>query len=69
MHVPQLVAGLLGVEVGQDAVVRAMLYERVNPYKVTVEEFTNRISNLRNKLGNQRTKDEGLVRSSSIGRL
>lgn len=32
----------------------------VVPYKITVEEFTNRISMLRNKLGNDGTKDEGL---------
>ena len=41
-----------------------MLYERrawkVHPYGVTVAEFTNRISALRNKLGNEGVKDEGL---------
>jgi len=61
----QLVAGLLGVESGQDAVIRTLLYERqaslVQPYKVTVAEFTDRISMLRNKLGNAGVKDEGLV--------
>lgn len=61
----QLVAGLLGVESGQDAVIRAFLYERkeevVKPYGVTVGEFTDRISKLRNKLGNEGLKDEGLV--------
>ncbi|KAK7243923.1 hypothetical protein RIF29_38736 [Crotalaria pallida] len=61
----KLVAGLLGVESGQDAVIRALLYERrelvVQPYGVTVAEFTNRISILRNKLGNRGWKDEGLV--------
>ncbi|KAF7806789.1 desiccation-related protein PCC13-62-like [Senna tora] len=60
-----LVAGLLGVESGQDAVIRAMLYERrattVFPYGVTVAEFTNRISMLRNELGKSGSKDEGLV--------
>lgn len=60
----QLVAGLLGVESGQDAVIRAMLYERrelkVLPYAISVGEFTNRISELRNKLGNKGLKDEGL---------
>ncbi|KAF7806790.1 desiccation-related protein PCC13-62-like [Senna tora] len=61
----QLVAGLLGVESGQDAVIRALLYERralpVTPYGVTVAEFTNRISELRDKLGKSDLKDEGLM--------
>ncbi|KAK7823905.1 desiccation-related protein pcc13-62 [Quercus suber] len=39
----RLVAGLLGVEAGQDAVLRALLYERANekvmPYDITVAEF------------------------------
>lgn len=58
-------AGLLGVESGQDAVLRALLYERamqhVAPYGYTVAEFTNRISKLRNKLGKSGQKDEGLI--------
>ena len=58
-------AGLLGVESGQDAVIRAMLYQRalvrVQPYGITVSEFTNRISELRNRLGSAGLKDEGLV--------
>ncbi|KAI9081103.1 hypothetical protein K1719_036862 [Acacia pycnantha] len=61
----QLVAGLLGVESGQDAVTRALLYNLkdsiVTPYAVTVAEFTNRTSMLRNRLGNTGLKDEGLV--------
>lgn len=61
----QLVAGLLGVESGQDAVIRALLYERahlkVKPYGKTVAEFTNRFSELRDKLGHDGHKDEGLV--------
>ncbi|XP_052184326.1 ferritin-like catalase Nec2 [Diospyros lotus] len=61
----RLVAGLLGVESGQDAVIRALLYSRaakvVRPYGFTVAEFTNRISELRNKLGMMGVKDEGLV--------
>ncbi|KAK4483319.1 hypothetical protein RD792_010505 [Penstemon davidsonii] len=61
----KLVAGLLGVESGQDAVLRTLLYERGNvrvlPYKYTVAEFTNKISNLRNKLGKEGLKDEGLI--------
>ncbi|MCI17037.1 desiccation-related protein PCC13-62-like, partial [Trifolium medium] len=54
---------------GQDAVIRALLYERrawkVHPYEVSVAEFTNHISTLRNKLGNDGVKDEGLVEDSS----
>ncbi|KAK6144027.1 hypothetical protein DH2020_020847 [Rehmannia glutinosa] len=61
----KLVAGLLGVESGQDAVLRALLYERafakVYPYGITVAEFTNKISSLRNKLGKRGLKDEGLI--------
>lgn len=61
----QLVAGLLGVESGQDAVIRTLLYERatliVVPYGITVAEFTHKISKLRNKLGRAGLKDEGLV--------
>ncbi|XP_045792346.1 desiccation-related protein PCC13-62-like [Trifolium pratense] len=60
----QLVAGLLGVESGQDAVIRTLLYERralkVKPYGVSVAEFTNHISNLRNILGNGGLKDVGV---------
>lgn len=61
----QLVAGLLGVESGQDAVIRGLLYERaameVKPYGIPVAEFTNNISKLRNKLGKAGVKDEGLI--------
>ncbi|KAL6190812.1 hypothetical protein ACLB2K_037206 [Fragaria x ananassa] len=61
----RLVAGLLGVESGQDAVIRTMLYRqalvRVHPYGITVAEFTNRLSDLRNKLGQMGLKDEGLL--------
>ncbi|CAN0881895.1 Ferritin-like catalase Nec2 [Linum grandiflorum] len=53
-----LVAGLLAVESGQDAVIRGLLYERAN---ITVAEFTNKISVLRNKLGKEGVKDEGLL--------
>ncbi|KAL2585595.1 hypothetical protein AAZV13_13G006600 [Glycine max] len=49
----------------QDAVIRALLYEHrtlsVQPYNVTVAEFTDRISMLRNNLGGSGLKDEGLV--------
>ncbi|KAI3730140.1 hypothetical protein L6452_18816 [Arctium lappa] len=67
----QLVAGLLGVESGQDAVIRTLLYERakekVTPYEMTVAEFTNKISGLRNKLGKNVVKDEGLIVSIDEG--
>ncbi|KAF5806174.1 hypothetical protein HanRHA438_Chr05g0227361 [Helianthus annuus] len=60
----KLVAGLLGVESGQDAVIRSLLYEqadeKVSPYKMTVGEFTQKISQLRDKLGKDGVKDEGL---------
>ncbi|XP_021596008.2 desiccation-related protein PCC13-62 [Manihot esculenta] len=61
----QLVAGLLSVKSGQDAVIRGLLYERalekVQPYGITVAEFTDRLSDLRNKLGDRGLKDEGLI--------
>ncbi|CAA7048099.1 unnamed protein product [Microthlaspi erraticum] len=67
----KLVAGLLGVESGQDAVIRTMLYARakyiVHPYGITVAEFTNKISILRNKLGKKGLKDEGLVVPKLMG--
>ncbi|KAK1318711.1 hypothetical protein QJS10_CPB04g00818 [Acorus calamus] len=60
----RLLAGLLGVESGQDAYIRGWLYERaeqrVDPYNHTVAEFTNRLSALRNGLAGCGTKDEGL---------
>lgn len=74
LHSPtakSLVAGLLGVESGQDAVLRTLLYERgrenVKPYGITVTEFTNRISGLRNKLGRHGIKDEGLKVKPELG--
>ena len=61
----------MGVESGQDAVIRALLYERaqlkVLPYGASVAEFTDRISKLRNKLGNAGLKDEGLVVPKELG--
>lgn len=67
----KLVAGLLGVESGQDAVLRALLYERaglpVVPYSYTVAEFTDKISNLRNRLGKEGLKDEGLIVPPALG--
>lgn len=67
----QLLAGLLGVESGQDAVIRMYLFERadevVHPYNQTVAEFTIRISELRNKLGMCGIKDEGIVVPPELG--
>merc|ERR1711915_870765 len=58
----RLLAGLLGVESGQDAVIRTLLYRikdaKVAPYKYTVAEFTDRLSTLRNTLGYTRVVDE-----------
>jgi hypothetical protein len=67
----RLVAGLLGVESGQDAVLRALLYERamekVRPYGFTVAEFTDKISSLRNRLGKMGLKDEGIIVDPKLG--
>ncbi|XP_042514152.1 desiccation-related protein PCC13-62-like [Macadamia integrifolia] len=67
----RLVAGLLGVESAQDAVIRTLLYEkasmRVPPYEITVAEFTRRISELRNDLGHVGIKDEGIVVPTKLG--
>ncbi|XXG84215.1 hypothetical protein AAC387_Pa10g1778 [Persea americana] len=67
----RLLAGLLGVESGQDAVIRTVLYEQaeevVHPYNYTVAEFTNRISNLRNELAMCGIKDEGLIVPKKLG--
>ncbi|KAK8588243.1 hypothetical protein V6N13_087188 [Hibiscus sabdariffa] len=66
-----LVASLLGVEAGQDAVIRALLYERadetVRPYGLTVASFTNRISEFRNQLAMCGVKDEGLIIPVQLG--
>ncbi|XP_043720990.1 desiccation-related protein PCC13-62-like [Telopea speciosissima] len=66
-----LLAGLEGVEAGQDAVIRMYLYERakemVEPYNITVEEFTIKISKLRNELGKCGIKDEGIFVPLELG--
>nr|GEV11369.1 desiccation-related protein PCC13-62-like [Tanacetum cinerariifolium] len=66
-----LLAGLLGVESGQDAVIRTLLYqqatEKVIPYEITVAEFTNKISILRNNLGHSGIKDEGIIVPAFLG--
>ncbi|XP_010545026.1 PREDICTED: desiccation-related protein PCC13-62 [Tarenaya hassleriana] len=64
-HVKRLVGGLLGVESGQDAAIRTLLYERqherVKEYGgVSVAELTDHLSTLRNELGMCGIKDEGL---------
>ncbi|XVF21943.1 hypothetical protein REPUB_Repub12eG0132600 [Reevesia pubescens] len=66
-----LTASLLGVEAGQDAVIRTLLYqranERVRPYGLRVENFTNRLSELRSRLGMCGVKDEGLKVPLQLG--
>lgn len=67
----RLVAGLLAVESGQDAVIRTSLYsvkdQMVQPYNITVAEFTDKISMLRNTLGHSGNVDEGLVVPKCLG--
>eukprot|EP01018_Ginkgo_biloba_P017432 Gb_32514 [translate_table: standard] len=67
----RLWAGLLGVESGQDAVIRYWLYERSNekvyPYSFTVAEVTEKISNLRNCLGKTGIVDEGVIVPKELG--
>jgi hypothetical protein len=57
-------AGLLAVESGQDAIIRSFLYQNrhkeVKPYGISVAEFTDKISCLRNELSHS-IVDEGLV--------
>ncbi|KAJ6949940.1 desiccation-related protein PCC13-62-like [Populus alba x Populus x berolinensis] len=66
-----LVASLLGVEAGQDAVIRTLLYNRANetvvPYNLTVAEFTIQLSNLKNRLAGCGNKDEGLIVPPELG--
>ncbi|GAV73853.1 Ferritin_2 domain-containing protein [Cephalotus follicularis] len=66
-----LVASLLGVEAGQDAVIRSLLYERANeivsPYGITVANFTIDLSNMRNSLAMCGNKDEGLIVPLDLG--
>ncbi|OAE30150.1 hypothetical protein AXG93_4295s1040 [Marchantia polymorpha subsp. ruderalis] len=78
-----LVARLLGVESGQDAIIRTWLYERksekVKPYDFTVAEATVEISKLRNHLDHHglmvvkgkklpfEVDDEGLVVPKELG--
>lgn len=70
LWVLQLVAKLLGVESGQDAVIRTEMYRMkdkvVAPYNYTVADFSNAISNLRNSASHAFV-DEGLVVPSYLG--
>ncbi|EEF30511.1 conserved hypothetical protein [Ricinus communis] len=67
----RLAASLLGVEAGQDAVIRTLLYEKshekVEPYNMTVAEFTSKISWLRNELAMCGIKDEGIIVPKELG--
>ncbi|CAA6654271.1 unnamed protein product [Spirodela intermedia] len=67
----RLLAGLLGVEAGQDAVIRGMLFGRagevVHPYNRTVAEFTAGVSALRNRLAKCGVKDEGVIVPPKFG--
>ncbi|CAM6062047.1 unnamed protein product, partial [Sphagnum tenellum] len=60
----KLMAGLLAVESGQDAIIRSFLYQNrhkeVKPYGISVAEFTDKISCVRNELSHGMV-DEGLV--------
>ncbi|KAM6565734.1 hypothetical protein CsatA_024862 [Cannabis sativa] len=67
----RLAAGLLGVSASQNAVIRTLLYDRremrVDPYNITVAEFTQGISELWNRLGRGGLKDEGLIVPIALG--
>ncbi|KAJ7568507.1 hypothetical protein O6H91_01G035100 [Diphasiastrum complanatum] len=58
----RLLAGLLGVEAGQDAIIRTLLYQRkdqiVSPYKYKVSDFTDKFSALRNNLDKASSIDD-----------
>ncbi|KAJ4841566.1 hypothetical protein Tsubulata_037101 [Turnera subulata] len=66
-----LVARLLATEYGQDAAIRTLLYKIadfiVPPYGITVAEFTDKISNLRNQLAMCGNKDEGIIVPKQLG--
>ncbi|KAF6134046.1 hypothetical protein GIB67_038337 [Kingdonia uniflora] len=62
----QLLAGIMAVEAGQDAVIRTLLYERalhpLYPYGLNVAEITDRLSTLRDLLGRTNSnKDDGII--------
>lgn len=64
----------MGIEAGQDAVIRAELYRqkdnKVPPYEYTVANFTNALSNMANLLSqstDNKLDDEGLEVPKSLG--
>ncbi len=61
---------MLGVEAGQDAIIRSYLYEKKNeivkPYKYTVADFTNKVSSLRDSLSHAFV-DKGLEVPKHLG--
>ncbi|XP_058096161.1 ferritin-like catalase Nec2 [Magnolia sinica] len=63
--IKRLVASLLAVKSGQDAVIRSLLYRHalqpIYPYTSNVAELTNRLSALRNRLSRSSNKDQGLL--------
>lgn len=67
----KLATQLLSGESGQNGVIRTLLYERADeivvPYNITVAEFTNRTSELANRLANCGIKDEGVMVPLSLG--
>ncbi|XP_020272524.1 desiccation-related protein PCC13-62-like [Asparagus officinalis] len=67
----RLLAGLLTVESEQDGIIRGYLFLNltmpVPPYNITVAEFTDRISYMRNKLAMCGIKDEGLFVPRTLG--
>ncbi|MCO5612531.1 hypothetical protein L7F22_066799 [Adiantum nelumboides] len=66
----RLVAGLLAVESGQDAVIRTLLYQKKDEEAMpgmTVAEITEKLSELRNELGKTGIVDEGLVVPKCLG--
>eukprot|EP00250_Pteridium_aquilinum_P023293 c26590_g1_i1 orf=159-1148(-) len=66
----RLVAGLLAVESGQDAVIRTLLYEKKDQEVfpgLTVGQITAKLSDLRNKLGHSGIVDEGVVVPKCLG--
>ena len=63
---------MLGIEAGQDAIIRAELYRlkdnKVPPYEYTVANFTDALSNLTNLLSNDvKLDDEGLEVPKALG--
>ncbi|KAF9622835.1 hypothetical protein IFM89_034070 [Coptis chinensis] len=67
--IKRLLAGLVAVEAGQDAMIRTFLYERalqpLHPYTYNVAEITERLSAFRDQLGGLKSnKDEGVIVAS-----